>query len=117
MRHLRRTESLTRAVIRSPHQSCSRTASFCPVGIGSQTGRLLKGQIELPTALEDSTAPRTKVYRSRLGIMCVDSAALVNPHDADQFIAPPGVIFDQRGHLFVVDAYNHSIQKFDVGAE
>ena len=32
-----------------------------------------------------------------------------------QFLAPHGVAIDSRGHLYVVDAYNHRIQKFDVG--
>ena len=32
-----------------------------------------------------------------------------------QFYAPHGLAIDGRGHLFVVDAYNHRIQKFDVG--
>jgi sugar lactone lactonase YvrE len=29
-----------------------------------------------------------------------------------QFLAPHGVAVDRRGHLYVVDAYNHRIQKF-----
>ncbi len=32
-----------------------------------------------------------------------------------QFFAPHGVALDSRGDLYVVDAYNHRIQKFDVG--
>lgn len=32
-----------------------------------------------------------------------------------QFLAPHGLAIDSRGHLYVVDAYNHRIQKFDVG--
>jgi sugar lactone lactonase YvrE len=32
-----------------------------------------------------------------------------------QFLAPHGLAVDSRGHLYVVDAYNHRIQKFDVG--
>lgn len=32
-----------------------------------------------------------------------------------QFLAPHGLALDSRGHLYVVDAYNHRIQKFDVG--
>jgi sugar lactone lactonase YvrE len=32
-----------------------------------------------------------------------------------QFLAPHGVAIDSRGHLYVVDAYNHRIQKFDLG--
>jgi sugar lactone lactonase YvrE len=31
-----------------------------------------------------------------------------------QFLAPHGLAIDSRGHLYVVDAYNHRIQKFDV---
>src|SRR5262249_9811123 len=31
-----------------------------------------------------------------------------------QFLAPHGVATDRRGHLYVVDAYNHRIQKFDI---
>jgi tripartite motif-containing protein 71 len=34
-----------------------------------------------------------------------------------QFLAPHGLAVDSRGHLYVVDAYNHRIQKFDVGGE
>jgi sugar lactone lactonase YvrE len=32
-----------------------------------------------------------------------------------QFYAPHGLAFDSKGRLYVVDAYNHRIQKFDVG--
>ena len=32
-----------------------------------------------------------------------------------QFYAPHGMAFDSKGHLYVVDAYNHRIQKFAVG--
>ncbi len=32
-----------------------------------------------------------------------------------RFFAPHGVALDSRGDLYVVDAYNHRIQKFDVG--
>jgi len=32
-----------------------------------------------------------------------------------QFLAPHGVAIDSRGYLYVVDAYNHRVQKFDVG--
>jgi len=32
-----------------------------------------------------------------------------------QFLAPHGLAIDSHGHLYVVDAYNHRIQKFDVG--
>lgn len=32
-----------------------------------------------------------------------------------QFLAPHGLALDSRGNLYVVDAYNHRIQKFDVG--
>jgi len=32
-----------------------------------------------------------------------------------QFLAPHGLALDSRGHLYVVDAYNHRVQKFDVG--
>jgi len=32
-----------------------------------------------------------------------------------QFFAPHGLALDSRGHLYVVDAYNHRVQKFDVG--
>ena len=32
-----------------------------------------------------------------------------------QFYAPHGLALDSQGHLFVVDAFNHRIQKFDVG--
>ena len=32
-----------------------------------------------------------------------------------QFLAPHGLAIDRRGDLYVVDAYNHRIQKFDVG--
>lgn len=32
-----------------------------------------------------------------------------------QFYAPHGMAFDSQGHLYVVDAYNHRIQKFVVG--
>src|SRR5262249_39690217 len=31
-----------------------------------------------------------------------------------QFLAPHGVAIDSRGNLYVVDAYNHRIQKFAV---
>ena len=31
-----------------------------------------------------------------------------------EFLAPHGIAINSRGHLFVVDAYNHRIQKFDV---
>jgi DNA-binding beta-propeller fold protein YncE len=31
-----------------------------------------------------------------------------------QFLAPHGLALDSRGHLYVVDSYNHRIQKFDV---
>ncbi len=31
-----------------------------------------------------------------------------------QFYAPHGLAFDSRGHLYVVDAYNHRVQKFAV---
>jgi DNA-binding beta-propeller fold protein YncE len=34
--------------------------------------------------------------------------------DAGQFYAPHGLAFDSRGHLYVVDAFNHRIQKFAV---
>ena len=34
-----------------------------------------------------------------------------------QFLAPHGLAIDSRGHLYVVDAYNHRIQKFDVGGQ
>ena len=32
-----------------------------------------------------------------------------------QFLAPHGLALDSHGYLYVVDAYNHRIQKFDVG--
>ena len=32
-----------------------------------------------------------------------------------QFLAPHGLAIDSHGHLYIVDAYNHRIQKFDVG--
>src|SRR5262249_33564251 len=32
-----------------------------------------------------------------------------------QFRAPHGVAADGRGHLYVVDSYNHRVQKFAVG--
>lgn len=35
--------------------------------------------------------------------------------ESGQFLAPHGLAIDSRGHLYVVDAYNHRIQKFDVG--
>ena len=31
-----------------------------------------------------------------------------------QFYAPHGLAFDRRGHLYVVDAFNHRVQKFAV---
>ena len=31
-----------------------------------------------------------------------------------EFLAPHGIAINSRGHLFVVDAYNHRVQKFDV---
>jgi sugar lactone lactonase YvrE len=31
-----------------------------------------------------------------------------------QFLAPHGLAVDSRGHLYVVDSYNHRVQKFDV---
>ena len=31
-----------------------------------------------------------------------------------QFYAPHGIALDSHGHLYVVDAYNHRIQKFAV---
>ena len=31
-----------------------------------------------------------------------------------ELLAPHGIAIDSRGHPFVVDAYNHRIQKFDV---
>ena len=34
-----------------------------------------------------------------------------------QFLAPHGVALDSRGELYVVDAYNHRVQKFDVGGQ
>jgi len=34
-----------------------------------------------------------------------------------QFYAPHGLVFDSKGRLYVVDAYNHRIQKFDVGRD
>lgn len=34
-----------------------------------------------------------------------------------QFLAPHGLAVDSKGHLYVVDAYNHRIQKFDVGGQ
>jgi sugar lactone lactonase YvrE len=34
-----------------------------------------------------------------------------------QFLAPHGVAIDSHGHLYVVDAYNHRIQVFDVGQQ
>ena len=34
-----------------------------------------------------------------------------------QFLAPHGLAVDSHGHLYVVDAYNHRIQKFDVGGQ
>ncbi|QDT90065.1 NHL repeat-containing protein [Gimesia algae] len=34
---------------------------------------------------------------------------------AGEFYAPHGMAFDSKGHLYVVDAYNHRIQKFAVG--
>ncbi|HBL47799.1 MAG TPA: hypothetical protein DDZ90_30905, partial [Planctomycetaceae bacterium] len=35
--------------------------------------------------------------------------------DPGQFYAPHGMAFDSQGNLYVVDAYNHRIQKFAVG--
>lgn len=35
--------------------------------------------------------------------------------DAGQFYAPHGLAIDRHGHLFVVDSFNHRIQKFDAG--
>ena len=32
-----------------------------------------------------------------------------------QFLAPHGVALDSRGDLYVVDSFNHRVQKFDVG--
>jgi sugar lactone lactonase YvrE len=34
-----------------------------------------------------------------------------------QFLAPHGLAVDSHGSLYVVDAYNHRIQKFDVGGQ
>jgi sugar lactone lactonase YvrE len=34
-----------------------------------------------------------------------------------QFQAPHGLAFDSHGHLYVVDAYNHRVQKFAVNGE
>lgn len=34
-----------------------------------------------------------------------------------QFLAPHGLAIDSRGHLYIVDAYNHRIQKFDVSEQ
>jgi tripartite motif-containing protein 71 len=34
-----------------------------------------------------------------------------------QFLAPHGLAVDSRGYLYVVDAYNHRIQKVDVGGQ
>ncbi|MSR58512.1 MAG: hypothetical protein EXS05_12800 [Planctomycetaceae bacterium] len=34
--------------------------------------------------------------------------------DPGQFLAPHGVALDSRGHIYVVDTYNHRVQKFDV---
>lgn len=34
-----------------------------------------------------------------------------------QFLAPHGLAVDLRGNLYVVDAFNHRIQKFDVGGQ
>jgi sugar lactone lactonase YvrE len=34
-----------------------------------------------------------------------------------QFLAPHGLTVDSHGYLYVVDAYNHRIQKFDVGGQ
>ncbi|MCA9022641.1 MAG: hypothetical protein KDA74_20975, partial [Planctomycetaceae bacterium] len=34
---------------------------------------------------------------------------------AGEFYAPHGMAFDSHGNLYVVDAYNHRIQKFAVG--
>jgi len=34
--------------------------------------------------------------------------------EAGQFYAPHGLAFDSRGHLYVVDAFNHRVQKFAV---
>jgi hypothetical protein len=31
-------------------------------------------------------------------------------------MAPHGVALDSRNHLFIVDAFNQRIQKFEVGA-
>jgi hypothetical protein len=33
-----------------------------------------------------------------------------------EFLAPHGLAVDGRGHLYVVDAYNHRVQKFAVGS-
>lgn len=35
--------------------------------------------------------------------------------DPGRFYAPHGLAIDRHGHLFVVDSFNHRIQKFDVG--
>ena len=32
----------------------------------------------------------------------------------DEFYAPHGLAFDSRGHLYVVDAFNHRVQKFAI---
>ena len=48
--------------------------------------------------------------------MAVTCAASVNKgREHGQFLAPHGVAIDSRGDLYIVDAYNHRIQKFDVG--
>lgn len=35
--------------------------------------------------------------------------------DPGQFLAPHGLVADSRGNLFVVDSFNHRIQKFAIG--
>jgi tripartite motif-containing protein 71 len=35
--------------------------------------------------------------------------------DPGQFYAPHGLAIDSHGSLYIVDAFNHRIQKFDVG--
>ena len=35
--------------------------------------------------------------------------------EAGQFYAPHGIAIDSRGSLYIVDAFNHRIQKFEVG--
>lgn len=89
-----------------------------PGGFGrAASGTGLSGPIALCMGRNDTlwvSAAGGRVQCFSLGGRCLLSFGEQQGSEPGQFIAPHGVAVDSRGDLYVVDAFNHRIQKFRV---